>query len=121
MSCSFTVRRWWGGRAGSAARVRRSGEGGLGTPQLPAPAGEQAGLVHPEDGDGTAVALVDGQEAAVGAAALDHPHVVAVPTGPGELDAVAVLLGPEVRDRRPRAGVGAEQGEIGRASCRERV
>src|SRR3954451_8670212 len=89
------------GRAGGVPRRRRedgdpdqgSGDGRDCGAELPAPAREQAGLVHPEDGDGRAVALVHHQEAAVGAAALHDPRDVALPAGAGELDPGAVLVG----------------------------
>src|SRR3712207_2810528 len=121
-SCSFAVRRWCGGRVRWVpGPARWSGECGLGGPQLPSRAGGQAGLVHPEDGDGAAVALVGGQETAVRAALLHDAHLVAVATGPRELYAAAVLLRPGVRDGRRRLLSGARHGgDRGRGLQRSR-
>src|SRR5690349_15951135 len=80
---------------------RGSGRGGgyRGT-QLPPPPGEELRLVHPEHGDRLPVALVDGEETALLGVALDDPYGVAVLAVAGELDADAVLVGPEVGRRR---------------------
>src|SRR5215203_1759694 len=76
----------------SGCRWPRSGRCRHGRAQLSAPPGEEAGLVHPESGDWLPVALVDGQEAPVGAAALHHTGDVTFPVGSRELDASPVLV-----------------------------
>src|SRR6185437_11005341 len=97
--------------AGLLSRWSLRGGGNEG--QLAAPAGEQAGLVDAEDGDGVAVAAVDGQEAALfGVAVFDGDVVVGVGDA-GELDAGAVLVGPEVRGFRRGGGGAVRAGEQG--------
>src|SRR3954447_13547691 len=87
-------------RAG-AERAGGSGCGGRDRgAQLAPPAGEELRLVHAEHGDRPGVPLVDGDEAALPGVAVDDPHGVAVLAVPGELDADAVLVGPEVGDVR---------------------
>ena len=61
--------------------------------------GEQPGTVHREDAHGVAVPVVGGHERAGSGIAVDEPDLVGAVSRPGELQHLAVLVGPEVRDR----------------------
>src|SRR3954470_13318323 len=90
------------GRAGGD--VGRSGGPGEGV-ELASPAGERTHPVDAEDGDRLATPAVHGKEAALGDVAVLDRELVGEVGRTGELDARAVLVGPEVgrpggRDRR---------------------